>query len=67
MSLGAVSYFAEAIVNSSPFLGPLMYFVLKNGLSLAWYYAMKDQMYWPIESEAPLTMETIRLGASFTF
>jgi hypothetical protein len=67
ISLGAVSYFSEAIVNSSPFLGPIMYFVLKNGIAAAWYFAMKDQMYWPIDSEAPLAMETFRVGASFTF
>lgn len=66
-SLGVVSYFSEAIVNSSPFFGPIMYFVLKNGVAAAWYFAMKDQMYWPIESETPLAMETFRFGASFTF
>ena len=66
-SLGAVSYFSEAIVNSSPFFGPIMYFLLKNGVAAAWYFAMKDQMYWPIDSETPLAMETFRFGASFTF
>jgi len=66
-SLGVVSYFSEAIVNSSPFFGPIMYFILKNGVAAAWYLAMKDQMYWPIDSETPLAMETFRFGASFTF
>ncbi|RKY95125.1 MAG: hypothetical protein DRQ13_07485 [Ignavibacteriae bacterium] len=67
LSLGAVSYFAENIVNSSAFLGPIMYFILKNAVGIAWYMAMKDQMYWPIESETPLSMETVRIGTSFTF
>jgi hypothetical protein len=66
-SLGIVSYFSESIVNSSPFLGPLMYFILKNGIAAAWYIAMKDEMYWPVNSETPLAMETFRVGASFTF
>ncbi len=66
-SLGIVSYFSESIVNSSPFLGPIMYFILKNGIAAAWYIAMKDEMYWPISSETPLAIETFRFGASFTF
>ncbi|MDX1700973.1 MAG: hypothetical protein R3250_10165 [Melioribacteraceae bacterium] len=67
ISYGAVSFFAETIVNSSPFFGPIMYFVLKNAIGFAWYYAMSDEMYWPISSETPLTMQTVKLGASFTF
>ena len=66
-SLGIVSYFSESIVNTSSFFGPIMYFVLKNGVAAAWYFAMKDQMYWPIESETPFAMETFRFGASFNF
>ncbi len=67
ISLGLVSYFSEAIINASPFLGPIMYFALKNGIAAAWYFAMKDQMYWPVESEAPMAIATFRLGASLTF
>lgn len=66
-SLGIVSYFSESIVNSSPFFGQIMYFILKNGIATAWYIAMKDEMYWPIGSETPLAIETFRFGASFTF
>jgi hypothetical protein len=66
-SLGIVSYFSESIVDTSPFFGPIMYFILKNGIAAAWYFAMKDEMYWPIASETPLAVETFRLGASFTF
>ncbi len=64
---GAITTFAEEIVNSSPLLGPLFYFVLKNGLSYAFYVAMKDDMNWPFNSETPLTMETLKLGAAITF
>jgi hypothetical protein len=67
VSLGLVSYFSEAIINSSPFLGPIMYFALKNGISAAWYFAMKDQMYWPVKSESPFAFGTIRIGTSLTF
>jgi hypothetical protein len=62
-----ISYFSESIVKSSPFLGPIMYLILKNAMSFAWYYAIKREQYWPIPSETPFTMETIKLSASITF
>ena len=62
-----ISYFSESIVKSSPLLGPIMYLILKNAISFAWYYAIKREQYWPIPSETPFTMETIKLSASLTF
>ena len=62
-----ISYFSESIVKSSPLLGPIMYLILKNAISFAWYYAIKREQYWPIPSETPFTMETIKLSASITF
>jgi hypothetical protein len=62
-----ISYFSESIVKSSPLLGPIMYLILKNAMSFAWYYAIKREQYWPIPSETPFTMETIKLSASLTF
>ncbi len=62
-----ISYFSESIVKSSPLLGPIMFLILKNALSFAWYYAIKREQYWPIPSETPFTTETIKLSASLTF
>ncbi|MFC2094163.1 hypothetical protein ACFLSH_00910 [Bacteroidota bacterium] len=62
-----ISYFSESIVKSSPLLGPIMYLILKNAMSFAWYYAIKREQYWPIPSETPFTMETIKVSASLTF
>ena len=62
-----VSYFSESIVKSSPLLGPIMYLILKNAISFAWYYAIKREQYWPIPSETPFTMETIKISGSLTF
>ena len=62
-----ISYFSESIVKSSPLLGPIMYLILKNAISFAWYYAIKREQYWPIPSETPFTMETIKISASLTF
>jgi hypothetical protein len=65
--IATVSVFSEDIVNSSPFFGPLFYFILKNGISYAFYQGMKDKMNWPFTSETPLTLETIKIGVSITF
>jgi hypothetical protein len=62
-----ISYLSESIVKSSPLLGPIMYLILKNAISFAWYYAIKREQYWPIPSETPFTIETIKLSASLTF
>jgi len=54
--IGAVSVFSEDIVDSSPLLGSLFYFVLKNGISYAIFQGMKENMNWPFASESPLTL-----------
>jgi hypothetical protein len=65
--LGMVSVFAEDIVKSSQVFGPIMYFLLKNGISYAFYKGLQDRMNWPFDSETPLTMETFKLGVSIKF
>jgi hypothetical protein len=67
ISTNLVGLYSESIVKSSPLFGPIMYLILKNAITFAWFYAMKSEMYYPITSEAPFTMETIKLSASFTF
>jgi hypothetical protein len=65
--LGMVSTFADDIMKSSPLFGPIIYFLLKNGLSYAFYQGVKEKMNWPFDSETPMTMENIKLGISITF
>jgi hypothetical protein len=48
-------------------LGPIMYFVLKNGISYVFYTQLQEKMNWPFNSETPLTIETIKIGASISF
>jgi hypothetical protein len=66
-SINIVSLFSESIVKSSPIFGPIMYMVLQNAITFAWYYGLKNQQYLPFSSETPFTMETFKLGASITF
>jgi hypothetical protein len=62
-----VSVFSEDIVYSSPVLGPVMYFILKNAVAAAFYLGMKEKMNWPFNSETPLTSEAFKVGASIRF
>jgi hypothetical protein len=66
-SLIALSTFSEDIVNSSEVLGPVLYFVLRNGLAYAFFAAMKDKGNWPFPSEQPLAVESFRLSAMIAF
>jgi hypothetical protein len=67
IGLSAATIFSDRVVDSSPFFGPLMFFVLRNGVAYAFYQAMKDDMNWPFDTETPLRVETFKLGASITF
>jgi hypothetical protein len=67
ISVNLVSLFSESIVKSSPIFGPVMYMILQNAITFAWYYALKSEQYWPFSSETPFTMETFKLGGSITF
>lgn len=65
--VGGVTFFAQSIVANSDVLGPLFYAVLRNAAAYGIYVGLKDEMYWPVNSETPLTHETFKLGVSFTF
>ncbi len=64
---GGLQYFSKSIVDTSPIFGPLLHFVLKTGVSLGYYLLSREDMNWPFESETPLTVESLKLGASLTF
>lgn len=66
-STAAITVFSEDIVGRTSFLGPIIYFALKNGLSYAFYNAMKYNMNWPFTTEEPLTFEAFKAGVSITF
>jgi hypothetical protein len=66
-SVAVMSTFAEEIVSSSPFLGPILYFVLRNGVAYAFFYAFRSQMNWPFASEAPFMTHTFKIDLSLEF
>lgn len=62
-----ISHFARDIVDHSSALGPIFYALLRNGAAYGIYIGLRDKMYWPINSEMPLTYETLKFGLSLTF
>jgi hypothetical protein len=64
---GALQYFSEAIIDTSPVIGPALHFLLKSAVSYGYYMALREDMAWPFGYETPLTVESFKLGASITF
>jgi hypothetical protein len=63
---GALQYFSEQIVSVSPVVGPILHFTLKSVVSLGYYMALREDMHWPFDYETPMTVESLKLGASNT-
>lgn len=64
---GVLNHFIDEVADSSPYAAPVVNFLLKNGLSYAFYSLRKANMNWPFSTEAPLTYETFKIGVTFTF
>jgi hypothetical protein len=66
-SVAVMSKFAEEIVSSSPLFGPILYFILRNGVAYGFFYAFRSQMNWPFTSEAPFMTHTFKIDLSVEF
>jgi hypothetical protein len=66
-SVVIISSFAEEIVSSSPFLGPILYFVFRNAVAYGFFYAFRNQMNWPFPSETPFMTHTFKIDLSLRF
>ena len=64
---GMVDHFAKKIVKNSTIAGPIMYFLLKNGLSYGAYELRKKYMNWPINTAAPFMNEGFKVGFALSF
>ncbi len=67
IGMGALTHFAWNIVEASPTLGPFIYALLRAGLAYGYYLTVRDNQYWPFDSETPLTTEAVKFGFTFTF
>ncbi|MDH4069868.1 MAG: hypothetical protein OEV30_05540 [Ignavibacteria bacterium] len=66
-AVAVISAFSEEIVDSSPLFGPILYFVLRNGVAYGVFYASREQMNWPFSSETPLVIDAFKLDVSIKF
>ena len=66
-AIGVLNHFIDEVGDSSPYAAPIVNFLLKNGLSYAFYSLRKTNMNWPFSTETPLTYETFKFGLTFTF
>ena len=57
----------KEIFESSPQAGPIVNFLLKNALAYGIYELRQSDMNWPFTTTPPLSFDTFRLGATFTF
>jgi len=64
---GLLDRFIDAIFDSSPAAGPVVNFLLKNGLSYAVYELRRSDMNWPFDTATPLHHDTFKVGMSFIF
>jgi hypothetical protein len=67
MAQGAIDGFVRAIMKSTPEAGPIVSFLLKNGLSYGLYELRREKMNWPFNSEKPLLFDSFKLGVTLTF
>lgn len=59
--------FIENIMDSSPYAGPIINFVLKNALSYGIYELRQEKMNWPFKSAAPIAYDQFKFGLTFVF
>lgn len=67
IAMASLDFFIEEIIDSSLAAGPIIDFLLKNGLAYGFFALKKEDMNWPFSTETPLTFETFKVGFTFTF
>jgi len=63
----ALDEFIEKIMDSSPYAGPVINFVLKNALSYGIYELRQEKMNWPFKSAAPVSYDQFKFGITLVF
>ncbi|PKL77401.1 MAG: hypothetical protein CVV25_14625 [Ignavibacteriae bacterium HGW-Ignavibacteriae-4] len=66
-SQGIASYFVDRVKTTSPTLVPILYFVVKNGISYGFHRIRENNMNWPSNTAPPLFQRNFNIGVSFIF
>ncbi len=64
---GLTSEFIHDVTKRSKIAGPIINFIIKNGIAYGIYELRKKDMNWPFNTEAPMYVEKFKLGINFTF
>ncbi len=64
---GILDDFINEVFESSPAAGPIVNFLLKNGLAYGLYELRQDKMNWPFKSEAPIAIDQFKFGVTVVF
>lgn len=64
---GIASYFVDRVKTTSPTLVPILYFVVKNGISYGFHRLRENNMNWPSNTAPPLFQRNFNIGVSFIF
>lgn len=57
-----VNRFVHRVIKSSPRAGPVVRFLLKNGLAFVAYQLRHSEMFFPFKSESPLANDSFKIG-----
>ena len=64
---GLIDGFIGEVFKSSPAAGPIVNFLLKNGLAYGIYELRQKKMNWPFSSEAPIAIDQFKFGVTVVF
>ena len=64
---GLTSSIRELVLHNSPPASPIVNFILKNGISYAFYELRKKSMNYPFTSAPSLSVDSFRIGLTFVF
>lgn len=68
LSQTGIDFFTDGVlIRAAPSITPILYFVLKNGLSYLFYTFKQKDMNWPFDTANPLTIETLKFDLRFSF
>lgn len=64
---GLIGQFSHEVMKTSPFAGPIVDFLLQNGLAYGLSELRKKNMNWPFNTASPFVYDGFKVGLSFVF
>ncbi len=61
----AAGYMIDAVFGKFPMLLPWAHFFIKNAINFTLYALRRNQMHFPLASEAPMSVQSFKVGVSF--